>query len=97
MLEMTTIISHGHYQSDKSRPILEVPMGYSIELYFEKRFDEKILLLWNRLKELGLPSVFKDINSKPHLSLAVLENIDEKKILEVFDTFIKSYTSFEFL
>ncbi len=70
-------------------------MGYSIELYFEKRFDDKIRLLWNKLKELGLPSVFKDINSKPHLSLAVLENIDENNVSEAFDTFIKNYTSFE--
>jgi hypothetical protein len=55
-------------------------MGYSIELYFDPRFEEKIRRLWNDLAESGVPSILHQIGSRPHLSLAVLENIPEVQV-----------------
>ena len=40
-------------------------MTYSIELYFDRRFEEKLRSLWDELEKVGLPSIF---SSRPHLA-----------------------------
>ncbi len=69
-------------------------MGYSIELYFESKFEQNIRSLWDELAEAGVPSILHRIDSRPHISLAVLANIHEDRISELFDNFIKQYSAF---
>lgn len=44
-------------------------MGYSIELYLESGFEEKLRSLWDDLEKAGVPSILQKIGSRPHLSL----------------------------
>lgn len=69
-------------------------MGYSIELYFDPLFEEKIYRLWDDLAKSGVPSILQQIGSRPHLSLAVLETIDEIEVPGLLEGFIRSYARF---
>ncbi len=69
-------------------------MGYSIELYFDLQFEDKIRRLWNDLAESGVPSILHQIGSRPHLSLAVLENIPEVQVSNLLGKFIQKYSEF---
>jgi len=69
-------------------------MGYSIELYFDLQFEEKIRLLWDELAVAGVPSILQIIDSRPHISIAVLENIDEVQVSILFENFIKKIPEF---
>jgi len=69
-------------------------MGYSIELYFDLQFEEKIRLLWDELAVAGVPSILQIIDSRPHISIAVLENIDEVQVSILFENYIKEIPEF---
>ena len=57
-------------------------MTYSIELYFDRRFEEKLRSLWDELEKAGLPSVFS--NWLPHCSISKgLSPAEALKTLEV--------------
>ena len=69
-------------------------MGYSIELYFDLQFEDKIRRLWNDLAESGVPSILHQIGSRPHLSLAVLESIQEVQVTNLLGKFVQKYSEF---
>lgn len=69
-------------------------MGYSIELYFDFQFEEKIRLLWDKLAEAGVPSILHRIGSRPHISLAVIESIHEVQVSNLFEDFFKEFSEF---
>ena len=66
-------------------------MGYSIELYFERRFEEKLRSLWNVLERAGVPSILQKIGSRPHLSLLVLDNCNADHIAGLVDRRITGF------
>ena len=51
-------------------------MGYAVHLYFDKQTETRIFTLWQRLAEQGVSSVVLDIDSRPHVSLAVFKDIN---------------------
>lgn len=69
-------------------------MGYSIELYFDIHFEEKIRLLWDELAEDSVPSILHRIGSRPHMSLYVLETIHEVQVSNLLLKFIKEFSEF---
>ncbi len=69
-------------------------MGYSIELYFDLQFEDKIRRLWNDLAESGVPSILHQIGSRPHISLAVLESIKDVQVSQLVGKFIQKYSEF---
>jgi hypothetical protein len=69
-------------------------MGYSIELYFESGFEEKIRSLWDELKKAGVPSILQKIGSRPHLSLLILDKCNVEHLAGIFEDGIKEYCKF---
>jgi hypothetical protein len=69
-------------------------MGYSIELYFDSGFEEKIYSLWETLSLAGLPSILSQIGSRPHVSLAVLNRCNEKQISDFLLKLVVSVSKF---
>jgi hypothetical protein len=63
-------------------------MGYSIEVYFEPRFEETIRSVWNALAEAGVPSIMQTIGSRPHLSLLVLDACNPARVADLMDRVI---------
>lgn len=69
-------------------------MGYSIELYFEPKFEEKLRSLWDELERIGVPSILQKIGSRPHLSLLVFENCNVDHVAGLIDIGIKGLFTF---
>ncbi len=69
-------------------------MGYSIELYFEHRFEENLRSLWDELERAGVPSILQKIGSRPHLSLMVFDNCNVDQIASLLDTGVKGLCTF---
>lgn len=70
-------------------------MGYSIELYFDERFESRVTELWKRLASFGVPSIMQTIGSKPHISLAVLDSVDEEGVSGLIETFASRLSPFD--
>ncbi len=70
-------------------------MGYSIELYFDQVFETRFIELWKKLEEFDVPSILHKIGSKPHISLSVLESIDEIQASELIEKFSNRLSQFE--
>lgn len=66
-------------------------MGYSIELYFDNRFEEKIRLLWDQLDRAGVPSLLPGIGSRPHISLALFESCVEEQVSELIEKYFTDF------
>ena len=64
-------------------------MTYSIELYFDRRFEEKLRSLWDELERAGVPSVLPKIWSRPHLTLIILDDCDEDHVANLIDGCMK--------
>lgn len=69
-------------------------MGYSIELYFECGFEEKLRSLWDELEKAGVPSILQKIGSRPHLSLLIFDKCNVKHIADIIELGIKGYHKF---
>jgi hypothetical protein len=69
-------------------------MGYSIELYFERRFEENLRSLWDMLERTGVPSILKRIGSRPHLSLMVFDDCNVDHVACLLDIGIKGLCKF---
>ena len=69
-------------------------MGYSIELYFEREFEDKLRLLWEALDKYGVPSILQKIGSRPHLSLSILDKCDTEQIARIIAPEIEKHYPF---
>ncbi len=70
-------------------------MGYSIELYFDEGFESRVTELWKRLEAFDVPSIMQTIGSKPHISLAVLDSVDEEDVSGILEIFASRLPPFE--
>ena len=69
-------------------------MTYSIELYFDRSFEEKLRSLWDELEKVGLPSIFSKMGSRPHLTLIILDRCDEDHVAGLIDRHVKGHFKF---
>ena len=69
-------------------------MKYSIELYFERRFEEKLRSLWDELERAGVPSILSKIGSRPHLTLIILDNCDKGHVASLIDRHVRGRFKF---
>jgi hypothetical protein len=69
-------------------------MAYSIELYFENEFEEKLRSLWSKLAIAGVPSVLQKIGSRPHLSLLILDRCNVDHVAYLIQVGIKDRFAF---
>ena len=56
-------------------PEIKEPSGYAAELYFDAEGEERVRCLWEGLAEMGLRSALLEMDSRPHMSLAIFDEI----------------------
>ena len=54
-------------------------MAYALEMFFDCDSEKKILGYFNKLKELGISSYLADLNSLPHITLGIFNDIEPKE------------------
>ncbi len=70
-------------------------MAYSIELYFNHAFEEKIRRSWDVLSKNNVPSIMQKIGSRPHIALSILEDIAVDGIPDIIDYLGEHHSQFE--
>ena len=66
-------------------------MLYAIELFFDKETEQKLYNLAKKVAEKKLSTKFLEWKSRPHLTLACFNDVDEEKCIEKLKTFCKSH------
>lgn len=54
-------------------------MQYAVELYFDKETEDELFRLARRVADAGLSTKFLDWKTRPHLTLACFNDVDEAK------------------
>ena len=67
-------------------------MGYALELYFDLPSSRVILDCWEKLSSICLT-----LNSKPHISLAIFDDIDTGQMERIVKEFAKNHSPIEVL
>ena len=55
-------------------------MLYAIELYFDKETEKKMAALAERVAEENLSTKFLEWKTRPHLTLACFNDVDEQQV-----------------
>ena len=66
-------------------------MQYAIELYFDDYTEEYLYSLAKRVADEGLSTRFVEWKTRPHLTLACFNDVDEEKCIEQLKTFAGSH------
>jgi 2'-5' RNA ligase len=56
-------------------------------MYFDEMAERRVRAVWSRLADAGVTSVMPDIGARPHLSLAVVEHLDEQTMVVELKSF----------
>lgn len=62
-------------------------MQYAIEMYFDKETENKIMALVNKISEAGISHKFLDWKTRPHITLACFNDVNEAECCRVLKTF----------
>jgi 2'-5' RNA ligase len=65
-------------------------MGYAVELYFDLPSSSAILDCWEKLSSICLT-----FNAKPHISLAIFDDIDTGQMERIVKEFAKNHSPIE--
>ena len=66
-------------------------MQYAIELYFDKETEKILFQLAQRVADEKLSTKFLEWKTRPHLTLACFNDVDEKKCIEQLKIFAQSH------
>ena len=66
-------------------------MQYAIELYYDKETEQKISGLAKRVAEEGLSTKFLEWKTRPHLTLACFNDVDEETCIKELKSFAESH------
>lgn len=66
-------------------------MQYAIELYFDKETEQKLFHLAKRVADEKLSTKFLEWKTRPHLTLACYNDVDEEKCIQKLKTFAQSH------
>lgn len=66
-------------------------MQYAIELYFDNNTEKQLYGLAKRVADAGLSTKFMEWKTRPHLTLACFNDVDEEKCIERLKVFAKSH------
>jgi 2'-5' RNA ligase len=69
-------------------------MGYAVEMYLDPAAEERVRSVWNELKSAGLDSTMLDIGARPHLSLAVFDDVETPSLCALVEDFAASVVGF---
>ena len=70
--------------------------GFAIELFIDADAKQKVLAFRDIIYRDGVQPVQGLMNDKPHISLAVLPKVEDKKILKLTAEFSENITCFDF-
>ena len=66
-------------------------MQYAIELYYDQEAEKQLYCLAKRVADLGLSTKFMEWKTRPHLTLACFNDVDEKTCIEHLKKFAHSH------
>ena len=66
-------------------------MQYAIELYFDKESEKELVRLAKRVADEGLSTKFLEWQTRPHLTLACFNDVNEEKCAEQLRTFAQKH------
>ena len=66
-------------------------MPFAVQLLLDTRAAERIRGVWEALRDADVSSVMLDLGSKPHVTLAVYEDLE----IEPFETQVKAFFASE--
>lgn len=66
-------------------------MQYAVELYYDKETEQKLYNLAKRVADEKLSTKFMEWKTRPHLTLACFNNVDEEKCIEQLKKFAQTH------
>ncbi|MBZ9635168.1 2'-5' RNA ligase family protein [Clostridium sp. FP1] len=69
-------------------------MLYAVELYFDKKTEEKIMRLPNGIAKKGISKRYLEWKTRPHITLGLFNNIDFENCDKLLDKLTKQISSF---
>ena len=66
-------------------------MKYAVELYFDRETERKLFALAQRVADENLSTKFLEWKSRPHLTLACLNNVNEQKCIGQLKAFARDH------
>lgn len=66
-------------------------MKYAIELYYDKETEDKLFELVKRVADEKISTKFLEWKSRPHLTLACFNDVEETKCIEKLKVFAKNH------
>ena len=69
-------------------------MRYAIELYFDTRTEERIMSLPKKVAKNNLSTKFLEWKTRPHVTLAVFNDVDEERCTQLLERFAKNHKAF---
>ena len=66
-------------------------MQYAIELYFDQETEKKLAALAQSVAEAGLSTAFLEWKTRPHLTLACFNDVDEEACAARLEAFARSH------
>jgi 2'-5' RNA ligase len=71
-------------------------MGYAIELLFDKTMTDAVIEIWRQFNRYGYGIDLLDLNSRPHVALAVYDTIENEATLsEITRIFSEQIPAFD--
>ena len=67
-------------------------MKYAIELYYDKETEQKLYNLSKRVADEKLSTKFMEYKTRPHLTLACFNDVDEEKCIEQLKKFAQTHS-----
>lgn len=64
-------------------------MKYAIEMYFDKETENEIMRLAQKVADNNLSTKFLEWKTRPHITMAVFNDVDESKCIELLNNFAK--------
>lgn len=71
------------------------PSGYAAELYFDPAGEARVHHLWEGLAEMGLRSGLLEMDSRPHISLAIFDDLEVERLEEGLREFARTTAPLE--
>lgn len=68
-------------------------MLYAIELYFDKETEKKMTALAERVAEENLSTKFLEWKTRPHLTLACFNDVDEQQCIRQLESFARAHNA----
>ena len=69
-------------------------MTYAIEMFFDNETEDKIMSLAKKIADAGLSTKYLEWKTRPHVTLAIFNDVDEDKCRKLLERFAKTHNAF---